>query len=56
MAKVVNLRRARKAAKRTEKREAAERRTAPVSALDKARSDLERRRLEGHKRDDDAAD
>jgi len=57
MARVVNLRRARKAAKRSEKREAAERNTAPApSALDKARAELERRRLEAHKRDDDGAD
>jgi hypothetical protein len=53
MARVVNLRRARKAAKRAEKREESERRTTPVSALDKARAKLEQRRHEGHKRDDD---
>ena len=56
MAKVLNLRRARKALKRAEKREASERRTAPASTLDKARAEQERRRLEGHKRDDDSAD
>ncbi len=56
MAKLVNLRRARKTAKRLEKRAATERRTAPVSALDKARAELERRRLEGHKRHDDDTD
>ena len=56
MAKLVNLRRARKAAKRVDKREESEKRTTPVSALDKARATLERRRLEGHKRDDDGAD
>jgi len=57
LAKVVNLRRARKAAKRAEKREETARSTAPApSALEKARSELERRRLEGHKRDDDAED
>ena len=57
MARVVNLRRARKAAKRAEKREETARSTAPApSALDKARAELERRRLEGHRRDDDDAD
>lgn len=51
--KVVNLRRARKAKARDEKRAGAEKKTAPGTAAEKARATLEARRLEGHRRDDD---